>query len=123
MVCLIKQFFNIRRKRGLYEIYKMWKAPVKDWLHDMKNMLVFAIIWNVLIFVATQALLSFYAMAEETKRLTILLVLVHNIFNAIAFPFADPLGKGLRAAGDARFTTALSLFTTIVEKSFVPYLA
>ena len=79
----------------------------------MKITLVFAIIWNVLIFAATPVLLSFYALAEETKRLTILLVLIHNIFSAIAFPFADPLGTGLRAAGDVRFTTAVSLFTTI----------
>lgn len=79
----------------------------------MKITLVFAIIWNVLIFVATPVLLSFYALAEETKRLTILLVLIHNVFSAIAFPSADPLGKGLRAAGDVRFTTAISLFTTI----------
>ncbi|WP_314724578.1 MATE family efflux transporter [Enterocloster bolteae] len=79
----------------------------------MKITLVFAIIWNGLIFAATPVLLSFYALAEETKRLTILLVLIHNIFSAIAFPFADPMGKGLRAAGDVRFTTAISLFTTI----------
>lgn len=79
----------------------------------MKITLVLAIIWNVLIFAVTPVLLSFYALAEETKRLTILLVLIHNVFSAIAFPFADPLGKGLRAAGDVRFTTAISLFTTI----------
>lgn len=79
----------------------------------MRITLVFAIIWNALIFAATPVLLSFYALAEETKRLTILLVLIHNIFNTMAFPFADPLGKGLRAAGDVRFTTAISLFTTI----------
>ena len=27
--------------------------------------------------------------------------------------FADPLGKGLRAAGDVKFTMGISLFTTI----------
>lgn len=79
----------------------------------MKITLVFAAAWNALIFAATPVLLSFYALEEETKRLTILLVLIHNIFSAIAFPFADPLGKGLRAAGDVRFTTLISLFTTI----------
>lgn len=78
-----------------------------------KITLVFAMIWNGLIFAATPVLLSFYALAEETKRLTILLVLIHNIFSAVAFPFVDPLGKGLRAAGDVRFTTLVSLFTTI----------
>ena len=40
-------------------------------------------------------------------------VLLHNLFSALAFPFADPLGKGLRAAGDVRFTTVTSLFPTI----------
>lgn len=78
-----------------------------------KITLVFAIIWNGLIFAVTPVLMSFYALEEETKRLTILLVLTHNIFSAVAFPFADPLGKGLRATGDVKFTTAISLFTTI----------
>lgn len=78
-----------------------------------KITLVFAIIWNGLIFAVTPILMSFYALEEETKRLTILLVLTHNIFSAVAFPFADPLGKGLRATGDVKFTTAISLFTTI----------
>ena len=41
------------------------------------------------------------------------LVLIHNIANAVVFPFADPLGKGLRAAGDAMFTMGISLVTTI----------
>lgn len=60
--------------------------------------------------------MNFYALSEETKRLTIFLVLIHNLFNAISFPFADPLGKGLRATGDVRFTTSISLFTTIVVR-------
>ena len=47
-----------------------------------------------------------------TKQLVVRLVLVHNIFNAAAFPYADPLGKGLRAAGDVKFTTLVSLGTT-----------
>lgn len=79
----------------------------------MKITLVFAIGWNALIFATTLVLLSFYALEEETKHLTILLVLIHNVCNAVVFPFADPLGKGLRAAGDVRFTTMISLVTTI----------
>ncbi|PWE87823.1 hypothetical protein LG34_01950, partial [Eubacterium ramulus] len=50
---------------------------------------------------------------EQTRHLVIWLVLIHNIANAVVFPFADPLGKGLRATGDVRFTTGISLFTTI----------
>lgn len=60
--------------------------------------------------------MQFYSLAEETKRLVILLVLIHNVFNSIAFPFADPFGKGLRAAGDVTFTTAVSLITTIAVR-------
>lgn len=79
----------------------------------MKITLIFAAVWNALIFAVTPVILHFYSLSDETKRLTILLVLIHNIFNTAAFPFADPLGKGLRAAGDVKYTTAVSLFTTI----------
>lgn len=79
----------------------------------IKTTLIFAVAWNALVFAATPVLLSFYALEAETKRLTVLLVLIHNVFNAAAFPFADPLGKGLRATGDVRFPTLVSLFTTI----------
>ena len=78
-----------------------------------KITLIFAIAWNALIFAITTVFMSFYALEDQTKRLVILLVLIHNIFNAVAFTFADPLGKGLRATGDVKFTTATSLFTTI----------
>lgn len=82
----------------------------------MKITLAFSIGWNILIFAVTPPLVGLYALSEETKRLTIQLVLIHNVFNAFAFTFADPLGKGLRATGDAFFTTAVSLFTTIVVR-------
>ena len=79
----------------------------------LKITLVFAVIWNGLVFAATPIMMRFYHLETETKRLTILLVLIHNIFSATAFPFADPLGKGLRATGDVAFTTVISLFTTL----------
>ena len=81
-----------------------------------KITVAFAVIWNTLIFALTPVMMNFYALEDKTKHLTILLVLVHNIFNTIAFPFADPLGKGLRATGDVKFTTFTSLFTTIVVR-------
>ncbi len=79
----------------------------------MKITVLFAICWNAVIFALTPVLMHFYAISDEAKSLTIYLVLIHNIFNAVAFSFADPLGKGLRAAGDVTFTTITSLFTTI----------
>lgn len=78
--------------------------------------IIFAVAWNGLIFIITPLLMSLYDLPDETKDLVILLVLIHNIFNAFAFPFADPLGKGLRATGDVRFTTYTSLFTTLVVR-------
>ena len=81
-----------------------------------KITVAFAVIWNTLIFALTPIMMNFYALEDKTKHLTILLVLVHNIFNTIAFPFADPLGKGIRATGDVKFTTFTSLFTTIVVR-------
>lgn len=81
-----------------------------------KLTLALSIGWNILIFAVTPPLVGLYALSEETKRLTIQLVLIHNVLNALAFTFADALGKGLRATGDAFFTTAVSLFTTIVVR-------
>ena len=78
-----------------------------------KATLLFALLWNGLIFALTPFVMQFYALSPETKELVILLVLVHNIFNTISLPLADPLGKGLRAAGDVKFTTVVSLFTSI----------
>lgn len=79
----------------------------------IKITVLFSLVWNGLIFAATPILMRFYAIEPETKALVILLVLIHNTFNALAFPFADSLGKGLRAAGDVRFPTAISIFTTV----------
>ena len=75
--------------------------------------LLISVVWNVLVFALTPLVMQFYDVSEETKKLTVMLVLIHNIFNCIAFPFADPLGKGMRAAGDVRFTMVISLATTI----------
>lgn len=79
----------------------------------IKITVLFSLVWNGLIFAATPILMRFYAIEPETKALVILLVLIHNTFNALAFPFADSLGKGLRATGDVRFPTAISIFTTV----------
>lgn len=70
-------------------------------------------VWNVLIFALTPLIVKIFAVSVETKNLVIQLVLIHNLACAFIFPFADPLGKGLRAAGDAMFTMCISLFTTI----------
>ena len=82
----------------------------------LKITLLFSVGWNGLIFALTPIIMQFYSVAEETKQLVILLVLIHGIFNSIAFSLADPFGKGLRATGDVKFTTAVSLTTTIAVR-------
>ncbi|MCI1723253.1 MAG: hypothetical protein LKM41_10690 [Lachnospiraceae bacterium] len=46
------------------------------------------------------------------------LVLINNIFNGLAYPFAGSLGNGLRAAGDVRFTMSVSILLTIAARLF-----
>ena len=70
----------------------------------IKITLIIGVAWNALVFAVTPFVLSFYAVSEETKRLTLWLVLLHNIFNGIALCYAGPLGSGLRATGDVKFT-------------------
>ena len=72
-----------------------------------------SVAWNTLIFLITPLLIKIFAVSRQTGQMILYLVLIHNIANAVVFPLADPLGKGLRAAGDAMFTMGISLFTTI----------
>ena len=72
-----------------------------------------SVLWNGVIFAVTPVLMGFFEVAQETRQLTVWLVLIHNLFNCVVFPFADPLGKGLRATGDVKFTMAVSIASTI----------
>ncbi len=78
--------------------------------------LLFSAAWNLLIFLLTPLFMRFYALESETKRLVILLVLIHNVFNAVAYPFSGALSNGLRAAGDVKFTMYISVISTIAVR-------
>lgn len=73
-------------------------------------------VWNLLIFLLTPIFLKFYALEPETKHLVIFLVLIHNLFNAVAYPFSGALINGLRAAGDVKFTMYVSVISTIAVR-------
>lgn len=73
-------------------------------------------VWNLLIFLLTPIFLKFYALESETKHLVIFLVLIHNLFNAVAYPFSGALSNGLRAAGDVKFTMYVSVISTIAVR-------
>ena len=77
--------------------------------------------WNILILVLTPFVLDFYALSPETKKLVLLLVLIHNVFNAGAFPYSGAFSNGLRAAGDVRFTMTVSLASTIGGRLLLSY--
>ncbi len=87
-----------------------------------KMTLLISSAWNLLIFLLTPLFLKFYSLALETKQLIIWLVLIHNVFNAVAFPFSGALSNGLRAAGDVKFTMYISVFSTIVVRLLLSYL-
>ena len=75
-----------------------------------------------MILIFTPLFLQFYALEPQTKQLVIWLVLIHNVFNAVAFPFSGALSNGLRAAGDVKFTMYVSVLSTIAGRVFLSYL-
>ena len=80
--------------------------------------LVLSILWNALIFAITPLIVRYSAISPEAKELVIWLVLINNIFNGLAYPFAGSLGNGLRAAGDVKFTMIVSITLTIAARLF-----
>ena len=83
--------------------------------------LVISALWNGLILLFTPLFLRFYALEAETKQLVFRLVLLHNVFNTVAFPFSGALGNGLRAAGDVKYTMNISIFTTVAVRLVFSY--
>lgn len=81
-----------------------------------KITLVLSSAWNLLIFLLTPLFMRFYALEPGTKQLVIWLVLIHNLFNAIAYSFSGALSNGLRAAGDVKFTMYVSVISTIAVR-------
>ena len=84
--------------------------------------LAFSVGWNLLVYLATPALLGFYDLSPETVGLTISLVALHNVFNALVFPFSGCLGNGLRATGDVAYTMWVSILSTLLVRLTLSYL-
>ena len=77
---------------------------------------VLSVLWNAFIFAITPLIVRYSAISPEAKELVIWLVLINNIFNGLAYPFAGSLGNGLRAAGDVKFTMVVSITLTIAAR-------
>jgi len=78
-----------------------------------RTTLIGSIIWNVLIFAVTPLVMLAYPLSDEIIHLVIVLVFIHNLFNAAAFPASGALPNGLRAAGDVRYTMYVAIVSTI----------
>lgn len=63
-----------------------------------------------------------YALESETKQRVFWLVVIHNVFNAFAFPFSGALSSGLRAAGDVRYTMIVSIASTVGGRLVLSYI-
>ena len=87
-----------------------------------KITIIISLLWNGLILAATPVLMRFYALEAQTKALIFQLVLIHNLFNAVAFPFSGAVSSGLRAAGDVKYTTIVSILSTAVGRLILSWL-
>lgn len=87
-----------------------------------KITIIISLLWNGLILAATPLLMRFYALEAQTKALIFQLVLIHNLFNAVAFPFSGAVSSGLRAAGDVKYTTIVSILSTAVGRLILSWL-
>ena len=77
---------------------------------------VTSIIWNGLILAVSPLVLKGYALSAEAASLVVILILIHNVFNAVFYPLSGALSNGLRAAGDVKFTMYISLASTVAGR-------
>jgi putative MATE family efflux protein len=78
--------------------------------------------WNLFIIAILPLILRFYALGPETRSLVVILVVIHDSLNTFIFPCSGPLGNGLRAAGDVRFTMAVAVISTAGGRLILSYL-
>lgn len=71
-------------------------------------------LWNIFIVLLTPLVLLLYSLSGETRKLVLILVVIHSVFNVLLCPLAFSLSNGLRAAGDIKYTMYASIFATVV---------
>lgn len=94
--------------------YYLWK------LMRITTMLSF--IWNIFILACLPLILPLYSISEETRRLLIIIVIIHNAFCGTIGAFFGPMSAGLRAAGDVRFTMYASILCTVIFRTGMSFL-
>lgn len=94
--------------------YYLWK------LLRMTTLLTF--VWNVIILLCLPLLLPLYDISEETRRLLIIIVIIHNVFCGTIGAFFGPMSAGFRAAGDVKFAMYVSIFCTVIFRTSMSFL-
>lgn len=79
-------------------------------------------IWCSAFTIATPLILKFYSLSPETIRLTIIIVLIHNIGNLFFGPLAFAFSAGLRGAGDAKYCMYAAIFTSVIVRVALSFL-
>lgn len=79
---------------------------------------ILSIAWNGFVIAITPILLQFFTLSAEAKHLVIIMVIINNAINGLVFTYAGPLGNGLRAAGDVKFTMIISVSLTVFARLF-----
>lgn len=76
--------------------------------------LAVSVCWNTLILAVTPLIMQLYPLSNEVTQLVVVLVLIHNVANAVLFPFSGAMPNGLRAAGDVRYAMCVSVLSTVL---------
>ena len=63
---------------------------------------------------ALNPILSIYTLSDEARWYSQVLVLIHDCCAIFLWPVAFTLSYALRAAGDVKFTTFISLFSMVL---------
>ena len=88
----------------------------------LKITLLSSVVWNIIMLIIVPLALIAYDLSPETKQLIIVLVIIHNVFNAFVFPISSPFTNGIRAAGDVKYTMYSSIFATVIMRVVLSYL-
>ncbi len=75
-----------------------------------------SIIWNGFLLLIVPFALRLYDINPETKNLVVILVIIHNVLNALVFPLSSPFANGLRAAGDVKYTMMVAVLSTVLGR-------
>ena len=83
---------------------------------------VFSILWNLALLLISPLFLYGFALSQETKALTFMLILVHNLAFALLCSVHSALPNGLRASGDVKWVMGASIFSTVICRVFFSWL-